>query len=110
VAGTLAELRRRVAAGPGLGAADLELDARPVADALYHALAGALLLAEGQALWQECGSARKLLAGARYVKKWLRPPAPPASVFTAAGCAWLPALVDWRTVPAEALAEPAGGR
>ncbi len=32
-----------------------------------------------------------------------------ASVFTAAECAWLPALVDWTTGPAEALAKPAGG-
>jgi hypothetical protein len=105
-----AGLRRRVAAWPGLDAADRELDARPVADMLDHALAGALLLAKGQVLWQERGRARKLLAGALYVKTWLRPPAPPASVFTAAECAWLPALVDWPTVPAEALAEPAGGR
>jgi hypothetical protein len=42
---------------------------RPVADALYHALAGAWLLAEGQALWHERQSARKLVAGAPYVRK-----------------------------------------
>ena len=63
-----------------------ELDARPVADALYHASAGALSL-----------------------KKWLRPAAPPASVFTARECHWLPALVNWMPVGAEALADPAGG-
>jgi alkylation response protein AidB-like acyl-CoA dehydrogenase len=109
VAGTLADLRRRVAAWPGLDADDRELDARPVADTLYHALAAALLLAEGQALWQECQSARKLVAGALYVKAWLRPPAPPASVFTARECAFLPALVDWAPVAAAALATDLGG-
>jgi len=56
-----------------------------------------------------CQSARKLVAGALYVRKWLRPPAPPASVFTSRECDWLPALVDWTPVPAEALADPAGG-
>jgi hypothetical protein len=34
------------AAWPQLDAAERELEARPVADMLYHALAGALLLAE----------------------------------------------------------------
>jgi hypothetical protein len=58
VASTMAELRRRVAAWPGLDDAERELDARPVADALYHAVAGALLLAEGQALLRERRSAR----------------------------------------------------
>lgn len=109
VAGTLADLRRRIAAWPELPGADRELDARPVADTLYHALAGALLLAEGERLWRERRSARKLLAASLYLRRWLRPPPPPASVFTARECAWLPALVDWTAVPAEALAEPAGG-
>jgi hypothetical protein len=109
VAGTLAELRSRTAAWPRLSAADRELDARPVADTLYHALAGALLLAEGERLWQEARGARKLLTAALYLRKWLRPPAPPASVFTARECEWLSALVDWTPVPAEALTEPAGG-
>ncbi|HET7340110.1 MAG TPA: hypothetical protein VFL90_01510, partial [Methylomirabilota bacterium] len=103
VAATMGDLARRVAAWPALPAAERELDARPVADALYHALAGALLLAEGETLWRERGSARKLLAGALYVRKWLRPPAPPASVLSARECAWLPALIDWTPVPAEAL-------
>jgi hypothetical protein len=30
-------------------------------------------------------------------------------VFTARECDWLPALVDWTLIPAEALAEPGGG-
>jgi hypothetical protein len=108
VAATMADLRRRVAAWPGLDDAERELDARPVADTLYHALAGALLLAEGQGLWRERQSARKLLAGALYLRKWLRPPAPPASVFSARECAWLPALIDCTHVPADALAPEAG--
>jgi hypothetical protein len=75
---------------------------------LYHALAGALL-AGGERLWRERRSARKLLAASLYLRRWLRPPPPPASAFTAREGAWLPALVDWTAVPAEALAEPAGG-
>ena len=59
--------------------------------------------------WREGQSARKLLAGALYLKKWLRPPPPPASVFTARECDWLPALVDWTPVGAEARADPTGG-
>ena len=109
VASTLDHLRRRTAAWPGLPGAERELDARPVADALYHVLAGALLLAEGERLWRERHSARKLLAAALYLRRWLRPPAPPASVFTARECDWLPALIDWTSVPAEALPDPAGG-
>ena len=109
VAATLADLGRRVAAWPPLDATERELDARPVADALYHALAGALLLAEGHALQQQRGSARKLVAAALYLKKWLRPPAPPASLFTARECALLPALVDWTPLAADALAASAPG-
>jgi acyl-CoA dehydrogenase len=104
VAATVAELGRRIAAWPALDEAGRELDARPVADALYHALAGALLLAEGQALLRERQSARTLLAGALYLKKWLRPPAPPASVFSPRECEHLPALIDWTPVAVEALA------
>jgi alkylation response protein AidB-like acyl-CoA dehydrogenase len=109
VAATLAQLRGRVTTWPDLAVADRELDARPVADALYHVLAGALLLAEGQRLWRERRSARKLLAASLYLRKWLRPPAAPASVFTARECEWLGALADWTPVPVESLAELAGG-
>jgi alkylation response protein AidB-like acyl-CoA dehydrogenase len=109
VAATLADLRRRVAGWPGLDATERELDARPVADALYHALAGALLLAEGEILQQQGGGARKHVAAALYVKKWLRPPAPPASIFTARECALLPALADWTPLAADALAAAAPG-
>jgi acyl-CoA dehydrogenase len=109
VATTLTDLGRRVAGWPGLPVADRELDARPVSDTLYHALAGGLLLAEGERLWRERGSARKLLVAALYLRKWLRPPAPPASVFNARECEWLPALIDWTAVPVEALLDPVGG-
>lgn len=42
------------------------------------------------------------------MKKWLRPPSPPASVFSARECAHLPALIDWTPVTLDALA-PDGG-
>ena len=107
VAATMAELCRRVTAWPAMEPAERELDARPVADTLYHALAGSLLLAEGQMLLRQRQSARKLLAAALYVKKWLRPPAPPTSVFTPRECAKLSALIDWTPVGLDAL--PAEG-
>ncbi len=109
VAATLAEVRRHVGAWAVMDRAERELDARPVADALYHALAGALLLAEGQALRERSGSFRKYLAAALYLRKWLRPPAPPASVFGPRALEWLPALVDWSPVPEDAAAREAPG-
>jgi hypothetical protein len=109
VAATLAEVRRHVGAWAVMDRAERELDARPVADALYHALAGALLLAEGQALRERSGSFRKYLAAALYLRKWLRPPAPPASVFGPRALEWLPALVDWSPVPEDAVAREAPG-
>ena len=42
------------------------------------------------------------------MKKWLRPPSPPASVFSARECAHLAALIDWTRVPADALALDGG--
>jgi hypothetical protein len=50
------------------------------------------------------------LAGTLDLGKWLRPPAAPASVFTAREGACLPALADWLPVATDALAaEPTGG-
>src|SRR5262249_56309674 len=98
----------RVGAWSGLSDVERELDARPVADALYHALVGALLLAEGQALLAERQSARKLLAANLYLKKWLRPPAPPPSLFPPPHSGLLPALLDWAPIGVEVLA-PDGG-
>jgi hypothetical protein len=48
-------------------------------------------------------------AAGLYLRKWLRPPAPPASVFGARECDWLPNLIDWTAVPVEALLDPVGG-
>lgn len=81
-----------------------ELAARPVADALYHVLAASLLLAEGQLLHDRRHDYRKLLAGALYARRWLRPPQPPSPVFSARSLDWLEALADWIPAPAEALA------
>jgi hypothetical protein len=81
-----------------------ELAARPVADLLYHVLAAALLLAEGQALRTERDDFRKLLAGALYAGRWLRPPAPGAPTFSPRALGCLEALADWHPVPPAGLA------
>jgi acyl-CoA dehydrogenase len=104
VRATLAAVEREVAAWPARDAEARELRARPVADALYHALAASLLLAEGQRLRERDGSFRKLLVAELYVERWLRPPAPLAGPLPAGALAWLDALVDWTPVPAAALA------
>jgi hypothetical protein len=100
----LAEIAERTLAWPRLPKPERELDARPVADALYHALAASLLLAEGQALRERSGDCRKLLAALLYVRRWLRPPPPLAPLFPPEALGWLDALADWTPVPAEALA------
>ena len=103
-------LRRRVEGWPALSRDERELEARPIADLLYHLLAAALLIGEGQARIDAAGDARKLLAAGLYLERWLgaRPPAAPA--FTLAQMAWLDALADWRPVPASALScVPLGG-
>jgi alkylation response protein AidB-like acyl-CoA dehydrogenase len=88
---------------PARQADEREVEARPVADALYHVLATALLLAEGQALLEQRRDFRKLLVAALYVRRWLRPPAPPAPYFTDAMLRWLDPLIDWTPVPAAPL-------
>ena len=105
----LDEVTRRAAAWPGLGTAERELEARPVADTLYHVVASTLLLAEGQTLRDRCGDHRKLLMAALYQQRWLRPTHPAAPVFSARALAWLPALVDWTPIPADALAGETSG-
>jgi acyl-CoA dehydrogenase len=103
---TSLEMVGRQAAGwAALSAAERELEARPVADTLYHLIAGALLLAEGQLLRERDGSHRKLLAAALYLARWLSPRGPAQPPFTARQLEWLDALVDWRAVPASALAD-----
>jgi alkylation response protein AidB-like acyl-CoA dehydrogenase len=107
VRAALAEVERRAGAWPGLRDAERELEARSVAEALYHVLAASLLLEEGQTLAAKRGDAHKLLVAALYVRRWLRPPAPPAPSVPARALEWLPALVDWAPLPREALAAAA---
>jgi alkylation response protein AidB-like acyl-CoA dehydrogenase len=100
----LERVARETAAWPGRGGPERELQARAVADTLYHVLAASLLLAEGQRLLQrERRDCRKLLVGALYARRWLRPPAPPASWVSWRALEWLPSIVDWTPVPAGAL-------
>jgi alkylation response protein AidB-like acyl-CoA dehydrogenase len=104
----LEALSRQTAAWAALSADERELQARPVAEALYHLLAGSLLLAEGQALRERGGGYRKLLAAGLYLKRWLEPRAPASPPFAARQIEWLDALADWRAVEAAALADVEG--
>ena len=104
----LESLSRQTAAWAALPAAERELQARPVADALYHLVAGALLLAEGQALRERGQGYRKLLAAGLYLDRWLEPRGPASPLFTGRQIAWLDALADWRPVEAAALADVKG--
>ncbi|HEV8617268.1 MAG TPA: hypothetical protein VGU22_17380 [Methylomirabilota bacterium] len=70
----------------------------------FHVVAAALLLAEGQVLLERRRDCRKLLVGALYVRRWLRPVAPPAPMFSAGALRWLDAPLDWTAVPEEPLA------
>ena len=83
--------------------AELELQARPLADRLYHLLAASLLLAEGQVLRARRGDFRKFIVAACYVRRWLRTLPPHAPVFAARHLAWLDALSEWTPLPAGAL-------
>jgi alkylation response protein AidB-like acyl-CoA dehydrogenase len=104
----LESLSRQTAAWAGLAADERELQARPVADALYHLLAGSLLLSEGQALRERGQGYRKLLAAGLYLKRWLEPRGPASPPFTGRQVGWLDALADWRPVEAAALADVEG--
>jgi len=104
-----ADVQERIARWPRLADAERDLDARPVADRLYHVLAAALLLREGQAQVDRDASARKLLAAALYVRRWLRP-ATAEPIFSPAHLAWLDALAGWTSVPRAALASIDAGR
>ncbi|HMB89174.1 MAG TPA: hypothetical protein VKS62_22475, partial [Methylomirabilota bacterium] len=86
-------------------AAERELAARPVADTLYHLLAGSLLLAEGQALREQGHGFRKLLSAGLYLKRWLEPRGPASPPFTARQVEWLDALAEWRPIAESALAD-----
>ena len=88
-----------------LPAAERELQARPVADTLYHLLAGALLLAEGQALREQGKGFRKLLAAGLYLRRWLEPRGSASPPFTARQIEWLEPMTEWRAIDASALAD-----
>ena len=88
-----------------LPAAERELQARPVADTLYHLLAGALLLAEGQALRVQGKGFRKLLAAGLYLRRWLEPRGSASPPFTARQIEWLEPMTEWRAIDASALAD-----
>jgi len=104
VRGAFADVQARVAAWPSVGAVASEVEARPVADALYHILAGSLLLEHGQALVTERADYRTFLVAALYMRKYLRPSAPPAPVLPPPALEHLAALIDWTPVPADSLA------
>jgi len=99
-------LRRRIDVWPALTREDLELEAKPAADLLYHLLAASLLLGEGQALRERSQDFRKLLVGALYVQRWLTPRDLHAPPFAARDIAWLDSLIAWTPIPKTALARP----
>ena len=105
VRANLEAVSRQAAGWAALPAAERELGARPVADTLYHLLAGSLLLAEGQLLREQGGGYRKLLAAGLYLKRWLEPRGPAAPPFTARQVEWLDALAEWRPIEAAALGD-----
>jgi acyl-CoA dehydrogenase len=106
----VAGIERRVAAWPAQSQEARQLEARPVADALYHALAVALLLDEGQVLRAQRDDHHKLLVAALYARRWLLPVAPGVPVFSPRALASLERLVDWRPLAADTLAAEAPAR
>jgi alkylation response protein AidB-like acyl-CoA dehydrogenase len=105
----LADVQQRAAAWATREVAERELDARAAAETLYHVLATALLLEEGQTLRQRRGDFRKLLVAGLYARRWLGPSAPGVPPFSWRTLAHLERLVDWQPIAADALAaDPAG--
>jgi acyl-CoA dehydrogenase len=103
----LADVQQRAAAWPRRE--DGELEARGVAETLYHVLATALLLEEGQTLRGRRGDFRKLFVATLYARRWLAPAMPGAPPFSWRTLAHLERLVDWHPIAADALAgDPAG--
>jgi alkylation response protein AidB-like acyl-CoA dehydrogenase len=100
---TLEAARRRIAGWPALARTEQELEARPVADALYHLLAASLLLAEGQALLERKGDAHRLLSGALYLRRWVISREAGAVPFGTREIEWLDALADFQPVALTAL-------
>jgi acyl-CoA dehydrogenase len=106
----VADVERRAAGWATQSPEARELDARPVAEALYHALAVALLLDEGQMLRAQRDDHHKLLVAALYARRWLLPVVPGVPVFSPRALASLERLVDWRPIAADALAAEARAR
>jgi acyl-CoA dehydrogenase len=96
-------LKRRIDGWAALSRGELELEAKPAADLLYHLLAASLLLAEGQTLRERSQDFRKLLVGALYVQRWLAALDPNGPPFAARDLSWLDALIAWTSVPKTAL-------
>jgi alkylation response protein AidB-like acyl-CoA dehydrogenase len=107
VRGVIADVERRAAAWPALSQDARELEARPVAEILYHALAVALLLDEGQTLRAQRDDHHKLLVATLYARRWLTSVPPGMPAFSARALASLERLVDWRPIGADALAAEA---
>jgi hypothetical protein len=101
----LEAVTRQAAGWAAQPAAERELAARPVADTLYHLLAGSLLLAEGQLLREQGRGYRKLLAAGLYLKRGLEPRGPASPPFSARQVEWLDALAEWRPIDVPALAD-----
>ena len=99
-------LKRRIDAWAPLSREEAELEAKPAADQLYHLFGASLLLHEGQVLRDRVQDFRKLLVGALYVQRWLRPRDPSAPAFNARDLGWLEAIVAWSPVPSSALGRP----
>jgi len=96
-------LKRRIEGWAALSREELELEAKPAADLLYHLLAASLLLGEGQALRDGAQDFRKLLVGALYVQRWLLSRELHVPPFGARDLGWLDALIAWTPVPKTAL-------
>jgi acyl-CoA dehydrogenase len=101
-------LRRRLDGWRALSREEAELEAKPVADLLFHLLAASLLLHEGQTLRDRAQDFRKLLVGALYVQRWLLSRDPHAPPFSARDLGWLDSMISWVAIPASALARPRG--
>ncbi|HEV2054863.1 MAG TPA: acyl-CoA dehydrogenase family protein [Methylomirabilota bacterium] len=100
-------LKRRIDVWAALSPEEQELEAKPVADLLYHLLAASLLLHEGQTLRERSQDFHKLLVGALYVQRWLAARDLHAPPFAARDLGWLDALIAWTPVPKTALSSRA---
>jgi len=109
VRAALADVEQRAAAWPRLPQSERELDARATAETLYHVLATALLLEEGQTLKRQRGDYRKLVVAALYARRWLTAATSGRPPFSWRTLSLLERIVDWGPIAADALAvEPAG--